>query len=105
MFGVRAMPPRRLVKPLWCPFTHRKLQAPSGISNTIASPASGIAQINVSAAGAQASICGNAAQGIGNAANTYANKSIYQNALYGQKPNALAPTDGNMGGDFKSWSY
>lgn len=63
--------------------------------------AKAIVQTNVSAAGVQASICGNAPQSVGNAANTYANCSPYRDAL-GRKPNALRPAVPRRVGNPKS---
>lgn len=58
----------------------------AGVGASGVQTAQGIAQTNASAGGAQASIYGNVAQGIGNAAGNYANNSLYadqkQNALY-----------------------
>lgn len=58
-------------------------------ANGMAAGAAGIAQTQASAGGAQASIYGNAAQGIGNSINNGLNDYAYQQGLYGQQQNAL----------------
>ncbi|SDE42360.1 hypothetical protein [Belnapia rosea] len=59
--------------------------AAAGVGNTGVQTARDIAQTDASAASGMGSIYGNAAQGLGNAANTYANNSIHGDA----KRNAL----------------
>lgn len=64
--------------------------AAAGVGSQGATAAAGIAGTQVSAGGAQASIYGQAAQGIGNAAANYGN-----NSLYSQKMNPLAGGGGD----------
>ena len=70
--------------------------AAAGVGNQGIQTGQGIAQTAASAGTAQANIYGNAAQGLGNAANSYANNSMYQQAIQQQQPNALGPQAGNI---------
>jgi hypothetical protein len=77
----------------------------AGVGASGVQTAGGVAQTLASGASTQASIYGNAAQGIGNAVNNGANNYAYNQSIYGQqKPNALAPTGDSYGGDMKSWA-
>lgn len=80
--------------------------AAGGSAQASTTAGQGIAQTDASAAQAQSSIYGNAAAGISNAANNYANQSLYTNALanYGgggiagnYNPTALGYTAGGGG--------
>ena len=62
------------------------LDAAGGSANAELKTGEGIAQTDLSAGGAQASIYGNMARGIGNAANTY-----FNNSLYDARTQALSP--------------
>lgn len=53
----------------------------AGVAAAGSQAASGIAQTQMAGGGAEASIYGNAAQGIGNAVNSYGNASLYRNTL------------------------
>lgn len=53
----------------------------AGVGASGVQTAGGVAQTQMALGGAQASIYGNAAQGIGNSLNTYGNASLYQNKL------------------------
>lgn len=68
------------------------LKAASGTGDAETRTGEGIAQTGLSAGGAQASIYGNAAQGIGNAANSYFNNRLYQSALQQQQPYQIGGT-------------
>jgi hypothetical protein len=57
--------------------------AAGGTAQASTNAATGQAQTDLSLGSAQTSIYGNVAQGIGNAANSYANNSLYQNRLMG----------------------
>jgi hypothetical protein len=63
--------------------------AAGGSAQATTNAATGQAQTDLSLGSAQTSIYGNAAQGIGNAVNNYANQSLYQS-----RTNALAPGGG-----------